>query len=111
MYNKNLINLVITEDSDLLVFGVKRALFKMNQNGYGFEIDLNNLERCESFKFTQQHDLFLKTCILSGCDYLESIKGIGFKKALKLVKENKGDIKQIIEKIKNSGLAVQDNYI
>lgn len=29
--------------------------------------------------------MFLITCILSGCDYLESIKGIGIKKALKLV--------------------------
>lgn len=41
-------------------------------------------------------DMLLKTCILSGCDYLESVKGIGFKTALKLIKENKGDINQIV---------------
>jgi len=29
--------------------------------------------------FTQ--DMLLTTCILSGCDYLESVKGIGFVKA------------------------------
>ena len=29
--------------------------------------------------------MLLTACILSGCDYLESIKGIGFKKAVKLV--------------------------
>lgn len=31
--------------------------------------------------------MLLITSILSGCDYLDSIKGIGFKKANKLVTE------------------------
>jgi 5'-3' exonuclease len=44
-------------------------------------------------------DMLLKTCILSGCDYLESVKGIGFKKALKLVKENYGDINKVVADI------------
>jgi len=34
---------VITEDSDLLVFGVKKVFFKMDKNGDGIEIDLDNL--------------------------------------------------------------------
>ena len=33
------------------------------------------------------HEMLLTACILSGCDYLESIKGIGFKKAIKLVED------------------------
>ena len=40
-------------------------------------------------------EMFLKTCILNGCDYIESVKGIGFKKALKLVKEYEGNMKTI----------------
>jgi 5'-3' exonuclease len=36
--------------------------------------------------------MFLIMCIISGCDYLDSIKGIGFKKAYKLVSENGEDI-------------------
>ena len=31
--------------------------------------------------------MFLTACILSGCDYLESIKGVGLKKAIKLVED------------------------
>jgi 5'-3' exonuclease len=31
--------------------------------------------------------MLLTTCILSGCDYLESVKGIGFVKAQKLVEQ------------------------
>jgi len=59
----------------------------MDLTGKGFEIDLNDLPKCGLFEGNaeQQHDLLLVCCILSGCDYLESIKGIGFKKAVKLV--------------------------
>ena len=31
------------------------------------------------------HEMFLTACILSGCDYIDSIKGIGLQKAVKLV--------------------------
>lgn len=47
--------------------------------------------------------MLLVTCVLSGCDYLESIKGIGFKKAHKLVYENGHDAKQIFKKIRREG--------
>ena len=80
---------MITEDSDLIAFGVKHLLFKLNNDGVGQEINLNNLQYVEDMdfsKFTQ--DMFLTTCILSGCDYLKSIKGIGFKTAHKFVKDH-----------------------
>jgi 5'-3' exonuclease len=32
--------------------------------------------------------MLLTASILSGCDYLDSIKGIGFKRAVKLVAEH-----------------------
>ena len=43
-----------------------------------------------SFKGFDQ-EMLLTACILSGCDYLDSIKGIGFKKAVKLVDEAGND--------------------
>ena len=43
-------------------------------------------------------EMLLITCILSGCDYLDSIKGIGFKKAHRLVYENGADLKTILKK-------------
>jgi len=47
--------------------------------------------------------MLLTMCILSGCDYLESIKGIGFKKAYKLVHEHGDDIGAILRKIRREG--------
>ncbi len=89
---------MITEDSDLLVFGVTKVFFKMDLKGNGVEINLEHINQCENFKSSNPFslDMLMKTCILNGCDYLESVKGIGFKKALKLVKENNGNIDQII---------------
>ena len=95
MFKQNKVDFVITEDSDLLVFGVTKVFFKMDLNGKGMEIDLTNIHKCNEFKMPASkkgdnlfnQDLLIKTCVLSGCDYLESIKGIGFKTALKLVKQ------------------------
>lgn len=47
--------------------------------------------------------MLLKTCILSGCDYLDSIKGIGFKKAHNLVKEHGDNIEGILKRIRREG--------
>jgi len=47
--------------------------------------------------------MLLFTCILSGCDYLDSVKGIGFKKAHRLVYENGADLKKILKSIRREG--------
>ena len=47
--------------------------------------------------------MLLTMCILSGCDYLDSIKGIGFKKAYKLVNDLGDDIGAILRKIRREG--------
>jgi len=47
--------------------------------------------------------MLLLTCILAGCDYLESIKGIGLKKAYRLVYDNGMDIKGVFKKIRREG--------
>lgn len=96
--------MVITEDSDLLAFGVKKCFFKMDSNGDGQEIDLTLMQEATELNFrTFDLDTLLVTCVLSGCDYLESLKGIGFKRAHRLVYENGSDIKCILKKIRRDG--------
>jgi len=51
---------------------------------------MTNLNKIRVFKdFTK--DMFLIACIFSGCDYLDSLSGIGFKKAIKLVDDGGND--------------------
>lgn len=104
LYHQQLASVVITEDSDLLCFGVKRCFFKMDLDGNGDEVDLDHLQEAKELNFRSfDLEMLLITCVLSGCDYLESIKGIGFKKAHKLVYENGSDYQQIFKKIRREG--------
>ena len=48
-------DVVLTEDSDLLLFGAERCFFKMDLAGKGIEIDLNDLPKCEMFKGDLTH--------------------------------------------------------
>jgi len=43
LYHQKIVDVVITEDSDLLAFGVDKVLFKMDPSGNGDEIDLRNI--------------------------------------------------------------------
>jgi exonuclease-1 len=44
LYISKRISVVITEDSDLLVYGVTKCFFKMDCQGDGIFLDLENLE-------------------------------------------------------------------
>ena len=78
----DIIDFVLAEDSDLIVFGVKQILFKFRRSPQleAVLFDANKLQG----KF-KDPDYLRKVCILSGCDYAKSIPGIGLKTAIKFV--------------------------
>ncbi|XP_023659550.1 exonuclease 1 isoform X1 [Paramormyrops kingsleyae] len=106
---------VITEDSDLLAFGCKNVIVKMDKNGNGLEIDQKNLGRCPSLGDMFTEEKFRYMCILSGCDYLPSIYGIGLSKACKLIKMARNpDILKVIRKMGQylkMDIRVPDEYV
>ena len=59
-------------------------------------------------------DKFRQMCILSGCDYLPSIRGVGLKVAYDLLKEH-GDVENVLEAMRNvkkkkKPWEIPDNY-
>ena len=83
------VDLVITEDSDILVYGAPRILFKVDWDTFqGKEIQLmKDLGDNVSPSFRNwTHDMFVFMCIVSGCDYCSGVPGIGIKLAHKLVR-------------------------
>uniref|UniRef100_A0A4W6E6Q1 Exonuclease 1 n=1 Tax=Lates calcarifer TaxID=8187 RepID=A0A4W6E6Q1_LATCA len=106
---------VITEDSDLLAFGCKKVILKMDKQGNGLEIDQSNLGRCRSLGNVFTEEKFRYMCILSGCDYLPSLHGIGLGKACKLLRLAKDpDILKVIRKMGQylkTSLVVPEQYI
>jgi len=115
------VDVVATEDSDLVAFGCPRVLFKLSKDGEGVEVRLSQMlgadgppstvaaeagpaadagdasDEAEEVVATSRRrpraasgplsfrrfdqDLFLCMCILAGCDYLPSIRGVGLRRA------------------------------
>ncbi|KAH9797549.1 exonuclease 1 [Citrus sinensis] len=98
---------VITEDSDLIPFGCSRIIFKMDKFGQGVEFQCSMLQKNKDLSFggfTKQ--MLLEMCILSGCDYLQSLPGMGLKRAHALISKFKSYDKEVSD---NSHLVVGQN--
>ncbi|CAN8024666.1 unnamed protein product, partial [Ixodes persulcatus] len=87
-----------TEDMDGLTFGTNVLLRHMTYSeARKMPIKEFNLERVLS-GLELNRDEFIDLCILLGCDYCESIRGIGPKRAIELIKQHKS-IEKIISSI------------
>ncbi|NXG49651.1 EXO1 Exonuclease, partial [Psilopogon haemacephalus] len=110
-----MVHAIITEDSDLLAFGCKKVFLKIDKFGNGLEIDQARLGNCKQLGNVFTEEKFRYMCILSGCDYLSSIHGIGLAKACKLLKlANNPDIIKVIKKIGQylkMNITVPEEYI
>ncbi|EIW78627.1 PIN domain-like protein [Coniophora puteana RWD-64-598 SS2] len=89
-----LVDGIITEDSDLLVFGCKHVLFKLD----AVACTLISIQRKDFGSVTDAGGVslvgwndaqFRAMAILSGCDYLPSIPGIGLKTAATLLRRHR----------------------
>ncbi|NXQ26887.1 EXO1 Exonuclease, partial [Alaudala cheleensis] len=110
-----MVQAIITEDSDLLAFGCKKVFLKIDKFGNGLEIDQTRLGNCKQLGNVFTEEKFRYMCILSGCDYLPSIHGIGLAKACKLIKlANNPDIIKVIKKMGQylkMNITVPEEYI
>ncbi|KAI2635757.1 hypothetical protein GGS26DRAFT_511553 [Hypomontagnella submonticulosa] len=81
---------ILSEDSDLLVFGAKRLLTKLDQHGQCIEINRRDFCACREVSLTGWTDTqFRQMAILSGCDYLDSISNLGLKTAHRMMRKHK----------------------
>ncbi|XP_071683634.1 exonuclease 1 [Lolium perenne] len=105
-----LVDAVITEDSDLIPFGCSTIIFKMDKFGQGVEFQITRLERNRELDlngFTKQ--MLLEMCILSGCDYLPSLPGMGVKRAHALIQKLKS-YEKVIKHLRYSAVSVPPQY-
>lgn len=91
-----------SEDMDTLTFGtpvlLKHLTFSEAKRMPVAEVNLEKALR----GMEMEMDQFIDLCILLGCDYMDPIKGMGPKTALKLIREHK-TIEGVLEHIKDSG--------
>ncbi|EFR02757.1 exodeoxyribonuclease 1 [Nannizzia gypsea CBS 118893] len=100
---QGIINGIISEDSDMLVFGAKRLLSKLDKNGDCIEINRGDFTACRDISLIGWTDEnFRHMCILSGCDYLANIPKIGLKTAYRSIRKHK-TVDRVVKMIQFDG--------
>ncbi|ETI24845.1 hypothetical protein G647_04215 [Cladophialophora carrionii CBS 160.54] len=109
---KGIIDGILAEDSDMLVFGAKRLLTKLNQYGELVEIERADFAMCKEISLAGWTDtMFRRMAILSGCDYLPNIGKLGLKTAHGLVRKY-NDVEKILRIVQLEGkMIVPTGYL
>ena len=67
-----------------------QVIYKMDKYGHGVEFQCSLLAQNKELNFSDfSQQMFLEMCILSGCDYLQSLAGMGLKRAHALIQKFK----------------------
>lgn len=75
---------VITEDSDLILYGCKKIIYKLDrESGECVLYERSRLGRCLQTREELEFERFRRICIMSGCDYLKNIPNVGLQTAKK----------------------------
>lgn len=109
---EGIIDGILSEDSDLLVFGARKLLTKLDQYGECIMIRRDDFTACKEISLVgwTDHD-FRRMAIMSGCDYLASIEKMGLKTAYRLIRKHKS-IEKIVRAIQFDGkFKVPANYL
>lgn len=100
---EGLIDGIISEDSDLLVFGCKTVLFKLDTYGNCVEIQQERFAQAKQVSLAGwSREAFRQMAILSGCDYLPSIAGMGLKNAHRLLRRHES-IDKVLKAVRLEG--------
>ena len=100
---KGIISGILSEDSDMLVFGANLLLTKLDQYGDCIAIHRNEFTACREISLVGWSDAeFRRMAILSGCDYLPSINKMGLKTAYRLIRKHKS-IEKILRMLQFDG--------
>lgn len=98
-----------TEDADCLTFGtrllIRNLLAAEAQKKQIYEVNL--AVALEQLDITM--DQFIDFCILCGCDYTESLKGIGPQTAIRLVLQH-GSLEKILETLDTTKTPLPANF-
>ncbi|CAD8208546.1 unnamed protein product [Paramecium pentaurelia] len=100
----------ITEDSDLICYQCPLIVFKLQNNGACFELELQKLRESRQNRahiksddirqfLAFKNEQLIDVCIMSGCDYVPSIRGMGIRKAIDFMSKY-NDISNVISKLK-----------
>jgi flap endonuclease-1 len=98
-----------TEDADCLTFGTKILIRNLMaaESQKRTILEVNLAVALEQLNITM--DQFIDFCILCGCDYCDTLKGIGPQTAIKLIMQH-GSLEKVLENIEKEKIPSNFNY-
>ena len=110
-----------TEDMDALTFRTPVLIRKMTFAGSGGGgsngASTKNTAMVQTINYEKAisglnitHEQFVDLCILLGCDYCDTIRGVGPKTALKLIREHES-IERIVQNIDTNKFTVPESWL
>lgn len=107
-----LVDGILSEDSDLLVFGCNKLITKLNDYGECIEIDRSNLSKLKKMPYlaTFSPAQWRLIAILSGCDYTKGVPGVGLKTAFNIVLKV-STLDKIVAMLKADNKVVLDDFM
>ncbi|KAK6087092.1 exo1 protein [Seiridium cupressi] len=100
---QGLVSGIVSEDSDLLVFGAKRLFTKLDEYGQCIEINRRDFAACRDLHMVDWTDAqFRQMAIFSGCDYLQGVKDLGLKTAYRMLRKYKSP-ERVLKRIQLEG--------
>jgi len=94
---------IVSEDSDLLVFGARILITKLDQYGECVMIRRDDFTACREISLVGWSDTeFRRLAIMAGCDYLDNIQGMGLKTAYRLIRKHK-TIERVLKAVQFDG--------
>merc|ERR1719213_374775 len=98
-----------TEDADCLTFGTKTLVRNLmaaeSQKKQILEVSLERALEQLNINMNQ----FIDFCILSGCDYCDTIKGVGPSTAIRMIMEH-GSLEKVLEHIEQENIPSNFRY-
>ena len=100
---QGIIDGILSEDSDLLVFGAKKLLTKLDQYGECVMIRRDDFTACREVSLVGWSDKeFRQMAIMSGCDYLNSIDKMGLKTAYRMLRQHRS-LERVVTQLRFDG--------
>lgn len=106
-----LVDGILLEDSDLLVFGCNTLITKLKDTGSCIEINRADFERVKAVpnlaSYTAQQ--LRLVAMLAGCDYTKGVPGIGLKTAFSLVRRHVS-LEKVVAALRADGKTIPEEF-
>jgi len=106
------LDVVVSEDVDLLAFGCPRVLFGLDvRSGNGREVRLEDLSKCRGLApYRLAAETLPDLCVFGGCDYLPSLPRMGLRTAAQLLHRSGGHVRRALQLARREGIVVSEEY-